>query len=101
MGFARSAGTLAWQLDHNDFANERDLVTYMGIHMTLTGLRGAFAPFMGIALYVGWSVSWLPDFAGIGSHVFLVAALISVWSWLGFRSLTRDINPKDKQTSDS
>ncbi len=92
MGFARSAGTLAWQLGHNDFANERDLVTYMGIHVTLTGLRGAFAPFMGIVLYVGWSVSWLPEFDGIGAHVFLIAALISIWSWLGFRSLHRDID---------
>ena len=92
MGFARSAGTLAWQLGHNDFADERELVTYMGIHVTLTGLRGAFAPFLGIALYVGWSASWLPDFDGIGAHVFLVATFVSIWSWVGFRALQRDIN---------
>ena len=100
MGFARGGGSLAWQLGHNDFAKERDLVTYMGIHVTLTGLRGAIAPFMGIALYVGWSVPWLPEFDGIGPHVFLVATLISIWSWVGFSALNRRIK-RQTATQDS
>ena len=91
MGLARGGGTLAWQLGHNDFADERNLVNYMGIHVTLTGLRGAIAPFLGIGWFVGWSGTWLPDFDGIGPHLFGVAVLFSLWSWFGFRSLHRRI----------
>ena len=64
----------------------------MSVHVTLTGLRGALSAFLGIALYVGWSnIGWLPDFQGIGGHVFLLGAIIGTWSWLGFVFLYRDL----------
>ncbi len=53
-GIVNGGGSLAWQLGHNDFAPRDQLSTYMGIHVTLTGVRGAFAPFLGMALYLGW-----------------------------------------------
>ena len=40
MGIARGGGSLAWQLGHNDFAKPDQLSAYMGIHVTLTGVRG-------------------------------------------------------------
>ena len=84
MGVARGGGTLAWQLGHNDFAKLDQLSAYMGIHVTLTGVRGAIAPFLGMALYTGVpSLSW----DGIGSSVFLVAALVSACAGIGFYRL--------------
>ena len=50
-GIVNGGGSLAWQLGHNDFAPRDQLAAYMGIHVTLTGVRGAFAPFLGMALY--------------------------------------------------
>ncbi len=53
LGIAYGGGMLAWDLGHHDFAR-RDLATlYMGIHVTLTGVRGAVAPFLGTLLYSG------------------------------------------------
>ena len=84
MGIARGGGTLAWQLGHNDFAKPDQLSAYMGIHVTLTGVRGAIAPFLGMALYLGSStLGW----NGIGSWVFLVAALFSGSAGIGFYRL--------------
>ena len=84
MGVARGGGTLAWQLGHNDFAKPDQLSAYMGIHVTLTGVRGAIAPFLGMALYSGIpSLSW----DGIGSNIFLVAAVVSGCAGIGFYRL--------------
>jgi MFS family permease len=86
MGIARGGGSLAWQLGHNDFAKPDQLSAYMGIHVTLTGLRGAIAPFLGMFLYVGWDrIGW----AGLSGWVFLVAAVLSAASGLGFYRLYR------------
>ena len=96
LGVARGGGSLAWQLGHNDFAPRHQLSAYMGVHVTLTGVRGATAPFLGMLLYVGWE-PWraLPGFAGMASGLFLLAALLSALSWIGFRSLQRDMTAPD------
>ena len=92
LGIARGGGSLAWQLGHNDFADQQSLGAYMGVHVTLTGIRGATMPFLGILLYLGWSdVSWLPDFQGMHSALFLMAAGLSTLSWRGFRRLHQDM----------
>jgi hypothetical protein len=97
-GVARGGGTLAWQLGHNDFSNQRDLASYMGAQVTLTGVRGAFAPFVGMLLYVGMRERVLPvlgiplpEFAGIGAHTFGIACLLSAGSAVGFVLLARRI----------
>jgi hypothetical protein len=98
LGFGRGGGSLAWQIGHNDFASPGNAALYMGIHVTLTGIRGAVAPFLGMALYVGWSGATLPGlglelpgFAGIGPGTFLAATLASVAATLGFARLHRDM----------
>lgn len=78
IGLARGGAMIAWQLGHNDFASRKMVSLYMGIHVTLTGVRGASAPFIGILLYAGWNaLNWgpihIPPFSGIGPHVFLIA----------------------------
>ncbi len=96
LGLARGVGALAWQLGHNDFSSQRDLAAYMGAHVTLTGVRGFFAPFLGMLLYVGWRsgplpiLGWeLPDLPAIGAHAFGVACALSAVSALGFIFLDR------------
>jgi MFS family permease len=98
MGAARSGGGLAWNIGHNDFAPSERAGTYMGVHVTLTGIRGAIAPFVGMALYLGWSERplpgtglTLPAWSGLGDLLMLVAAALSVLSALGFKRLQRRI----------
>lgn len=85
-GLVRSAGGIAWQIGHNDFAPRANLSGYMSLHVTLTGLRGALAPFLFMALYLG-----VGTWPGWGPGVFLVAtALAGVAAW-GFWRLKRDL----------
>ncbi len=62
----------------------------MGVHVTLTGIRGATAPFLGMFLYVGWDLGWF-SFDGMHEGLFLLAAGLSAISWAGFRRLHRDM----------
>ena len=91
LGIARGGGSLAWQLGHNDFADQQNLSAYMGIHVTLTGVRGAIMPFLGMLLYVG-----ILDQPGIGASLFLIAAALSAVSWWGFRRLHLDMSRAQK-----
>ena len=91
-GIVNGGGSLAWQLGHNDFAPREQLAAYMGIHVTLTGVRGAFAPFLGMALYLGWSEgSVLPALQGLGPYLFLVSAVLGVMAWRGFNTLRHEV----------
>jgi len=51
MGAAFAGGKLGWNLGHNDFASDDQSTLYMGIHVTLTGIRGLLAPLIGVAAY--------------------------------------------------
>ena len=86
MGIARGGGSLAWQLGHNDFARADQLSAYMGIHVTLTGVRGAIAPVLGMLLYTSWG-----GVAGNGVWLFAVAAFICGLSGIGFNHLYRQM----------
>jgi MFS family permease len=97
LGLARGGGSLAWNLGHNDFAAPDSAALYMGIHVTLTGVRGAIAPFLGMLLYVGWSpvvvpftAFEIPGFGGIGAYVMLACGLLSLAATRGFDALNRD-----------
>jgi MFS family permease len=91
-------GSLAWQLGHNDFAPKDQLSAYMGIHVTLTGVRGAFAPFLGMALYIGWdAIGPLPAVPGIGAWLFLISAALAVSAWQGFERLRRELPRKPRE----
>lgn len=98
MGAARSGGGLAWNIGHNDFAASDRAGAYMGVHVTMTGIRGAFAPFLGMALYLGWSARplpgtglTLPAWSGLGDLLMILSAAMSVLSAIGFRRLQRRI----------
>lgn len=51
LGAAFAGGKLGWNLGHNDFASDEQSTLYMGIHVTLTGLRGLLAPLIGVLVY--------------------------------------------------
>ncbi|MCP4246366.1 MAG: hypothetical protein GY778_04885, partial [bacterium] len=72
-GLGMGGGALAWNLGHLHFAQPKDAEVYMGVHVTLTGLRGLTMPFLGI---------WL--WALIGWWVWLLAVLLSIAGLVGY-----------------
>jgi hypothetical protein len=96
-GFSRGGGMLAWNLGHNDFADRHMVALYMGIHVTLTGVRGILAPYLAIVMLYGWHSDaipglTLPSFDGIGPHVFLVTTALALFAEIGFIRLSRNIH---------
>ena len=59
-GLGTGGGALAWNLGHLHFAEPQKAEIYMGIHVSLTGVRGLIAPITGVWLWhtIGWLV-WL------------------------------------------
>jgi hypothetical protein len=51
LGIAIGGGMLGWNLGHNDFAAEERVADYLGLHISLTGLRGLAAPLIGVWFY--------------------------------------------------
>lgn len=51
LGAAMAGGNIGWNLGHHDFASDGQSTLYMGIHVSLTGLRGLLAPVVGMGLY--------------------------------------------------
>ena len=51
LGISYAGANLGWNLGHNDFATPGRAQHYMGVHVTLTGVRGVIAPPCGIAAY--------------------------------------------------
>jgi MFS family permease len=50
-GIAFGGGVLGWNLGHHDFAPVQRAGQYMGVHVTLTGIRGLLAPLIAVGLY--------------------------------------------------
>lgn len=101
LGIAFGGGMLAWNLGHHDFARRELASVYMGIHATLTGVRGALGPFIGVVLYAGVMIpAWtgvdettMPPVVtgGIGAWTFLVFACSGVVGAMLFSRLLRDM----------
>lgn len=82
-GAAFGGGALAWNLGHLDFAPAHRASSYMGVHVTLTGVRGLIAPFLGVSVYVALEHAK----PGSGSWVFAISAVLSVLGAFGFLAL--------------
>ncbi len=78
MGMSFGGGALAWNLGHLHFAKPHEAEVYMGIHVTLTGLRGLTMPFIGI---------WLWMHAGIA--VWILASILSLWGLIIYIRMAR------------
>ncbi len=79
-GLAQSTGVVAFNLSHTHFAAPQKSHVYMGVNLTLQGIRGVLMPFVGISLYR------LP---GVGMNLLLYAAGLQFIAALGF-ALTRN-----------
>lgn len=67
-GIAISGGVIGWNLGHNDFVSNASPMDYMAVHVTLTGIRGLFAPLLGIGFY-----QWLESIqSGNGRYALLL-----------------------------
>ncbi len=90
-GVAFGGGVLGWNLGHHDFASVEKASQYMGVHVTLTGLRGVTSPIIGVSVYqlLEW---WRP---GSGPLVFTLCLALSIAGALGFLVLARTM-PRDE-----
>jgi len=78
-GIAFGGGVLAWNLGHHDFASIEKSSQYMGVHVTLTGIRGLLAPIIGVSLYQ--TLEWIrPGYGAIVFGLCLVGCMIgAIW----------------------
>jgi hypothetical protein len=94
LGAAYAGANLGWNLGHNDFATIGRAQHYMGVHVTLTGVRGALAPPAGIVAY-----EWLEaQHAGLGKFSLLLPLALSTAGAMGFNSMRRAVeNGEEKK----
>jgi len=85
LGAAFAGGKLGWNLGHNDFASDEQSTLYMGIHVTLTGIRGLIAPLTGVMVY-----QWLEALGqGLGRWVLLFPFTLTLGAAVTFVLLAR------------
>ena len=85
LGAAQAGANLGWNLGHNDFASVGRAQHYMGVHVTLTGLRGGVAPPLGVLAYMGLEASH----AGAGQFSLLLPLALTFVGLLGFKRMRR------------
>ncbi|MCI0629384.1 MAG: MFS transporter [Phycisphaerales bacterium] len=88
VGIADAGGVLAWNLGHNDFAKDHNASQYMGVHVTLTGIRGLIAPFLGVGIYQLLE-HWRP---GSGVWTFAPCLALNFIGALGFGTMWRSMS---------
>jgi hypothetical protein len=100
LGIAFGGGLLAWELGHHDFAKREDAAAYMGIHVTLTGIRGIFAPFLGTLIFMPHAITMFGieyRYPGMGAWTFVLLALISAMGGVMFVRLYLDTKHRTGQ----
>jgi len=80
---AMAGGVLGWNLGHHDFAPRHIAAQYMGVHVTLTGLRGMIAPLLAVPLYRFFE----HRVHGSGGLIFAVCLVFSLTGALWFQLL--------------
>ena len=83
LGTAFGGGVLAWNLGHQHFATKANDAEYMSVHVTLTGIRGIIAPYLGVLLYQSLAPS------GEGFWVFALSVALTTSGAIGFLLLRR------------
>jgi hypothetical protein len=85
LGAAQAGANLGWNLGHNDFASIGRAQHYMGVHVTLTGVRGGIAPPLGVLAYMALE-AW---HRGAGEYALLLPLLLTTAGAVGFRRMAR------------
>jgi hypothetical protein len=83
LGAAQAGANLGWNLGHNDFASIGRAQQYMGVHVTLTGLRGGVAPPIGVLAYMG--LEWWHR--GAGEFALLLPLAMTAAGAIGFNRM--------------
>lgn len=89
-GIGMAGGTLGWNLGHHDFAAPEKASLYMGIHVTLTGVRGLIAPLFGVWLYQFIEHHW----PGMGRFVLTIPLIVTTFGAWGFVSMSRELKAR-------
>jgi hypothetical protein len=79
-GLTFGGGVLGWNLGTHDFATDANASRYMGLHVTLTGVRGLIAPIAAVGLYDLFN-AW---HEGAGRWVFAICLGFVTIGALGF-----------------
>jgi len=87
LGAANAGANLGWNLGHNDFASIGRAQQYMGVHVTLTGVRGAIAPPLGMILYEALNAFR----EGAGRYALLLPLALTTAGAIGFNMMKRDL----------
>ncbi|MFC2114705.1 MFS transporter [Bacteroidota bacterium] len=84
-GLFAGAMPLLWSIGSAYFCKSEDAATYQAIHLSLTGVRGCFAPFIGILIYKhsSFSVTFLLALLSL-----LIAIFYMVYSAKNDREMT-------------
>jgi len=89
-GVGFGGGALGWTLAHLDFAPKEQTTRYMGVHVTLTGLRGLICWLSGVALYEGLERIE----PGGGVWVFVLSLGLTLIGALGYVWLARSMKAR-------
>jgi hypothetical protein len=79
-GVAMAGANLGWHLGHNDFASLGKVQQYMGVNVTLTGMRGLIAPPVGVLIYSALERAH----AGAGRYALLLPIAMTLFGAIGF-----------------
>jgi len=95
-GVATGGGMLGWNLGHNDFAPEARAADYLGLNISLTGLRGLLAPLIGVWLY-GVLEAMSP---GMGPWSLFLPLALTVAGSICFARFDRDLRKAGNLSAD-
>lgn len=97
LGAAQAGANLGWNLGHNDFAAPGRAQHYMGVHVTLTGVRGGIAPPAGVLAYMALE-SWR---RGAGQWALLLPlAMTAAGAW-GFSRMSVALEERHEEQTGS
>jgi hypothetical protein len=97
LGAAQAGANLGWNLGHNDFASVGRAQHYMGVHVTLTGVRGGLAPPVGVLAYTALE-AW---HRGAGEFALLLPVVMTAAGALGFNHMQSELADSAKRQSAS
>ncbi|MEL6328298.1 MAG: hypothetical protein AAFR38_01440 [Planctomycetota bacterium] len=88
-GIAFAGGVLGWTLGHLDFAPAEKASQYMGVHVTLTGVRGLLAAAFGVQVYEWLGGAGVDGSGGGATAAVLICLGLTVSGGIGFVLMTR------------
>ena len=92
-GIANAGANLGWNLGHNDFASLGKVQQYMGVNVTLTGMRGLIAPPLGVLTYTA-----LERIApGAGRYALALPITMTLIGAIGFNRMKQTMETRESR----